>query len=116
MEKGNSITDIKAIGITNQRETALVWDKFTGKPLYNAIVWCDARTHDLVHELNTKSELGVNVLKEVCGLPISTYFSAVKFKWLLDNVPEVKEAHEKETILFGNVDTWLIYVSLPSIN
>ncbi|CAI2170805.1 3279_t:CDS:2 [Funneliformis geosporum] len=113
---GNAITDIKAIGITNQRETTLVWDKQTGKPLCNAIVWCDVRTHDLVHELTAKSELGANALKEVCGLPLSTYFSAVKLKWLLENVPAVKEAHENDTILMGNVDTWLIYNLTGGIN
>ncbi|RGB28354.1 hypothetical protein C1646_629688 [Rhizophagus diaphanus] len=107
IDKGYSVTDIKAIGVTNQRETTIVWDKFTGKHLCNAIVWCDARTHHLVHDLNSKH--GTNALKELCGLPISTYFSAVKLKWLLENVPTVKEAHEKETMIFGNVDTWLIY-------
>jgi glycerol kinase len=114
--KGYSVSDIKAVGITNQRETTVVWDKFTGKPLHNAIVWSDVRTQNLVHELNNKSELGANALREICGLPISTYFSAVKFKWLLENKPEIKEAHEKETLLFGNIDTWLIYVSFPQLN
>ncbi|CAG8589281.1 8024_t:CDS:2, partial [Acaulospora morrowiae] len=108
-EKGHSVHDIKAIGITNQRETTLVWDKVTGKPLYNAIVWCDIRTHELVHKLNGKSSLGKDVLKEVCGLPITTYFSAVKLRWLIDNVPEVEYAHDNGTLMFGNVDTWLIW-------
>ncbi|CAG8444159.1 9160_t:CDS:2 [Diversispora eburnea] len=109
IKKGYSVNDIKAIGITNQRETTLVWDKVTGKSLYNAIVWCDIRTHDLVHELNSKSPLGAEVLKELCGLPITTYFSALKLKWLLDNDSKVKEAHDKGTLMFGNVDTWLIW-------
>lgn len=113
IDKGYSVTDIKAIGVTNQRETTIVWDKFTGKHLCNAIVWCDARTHHLVHDLNSKH--GTNALKELCGLPISTYFSAVKLKWLLENVSTVKEAHEKETMIFGNVDTWLIYVSFHNL-
>nr|CAG8489326.1 6585_t:CDS:2 [Entrophospora candida]CAG8621079.1 6412_t:CDS:2 [Entrophospora candida] len=106
---GYSFSDIKAIGITNQRETTLAWDKTTGKPLYNAIVWPDVRTHDLVHRLNKISSLGSKVLNDICGLPITTYFSALKLKWMLENVPEVKEAHDNDNLLFGTVDTWLIW-------
>ncbi|CAG8463805.1 2628_t:CDS:2 [Ambispora gerdemannii] len=108
-ELGHSVKDIKAIGITSQRETTLVWDRLTGKALYNAIVWCDTRTHDLVHQLNKISPLGADVLKETCGLPITTYFSALKLKWMLDNVPAVKEAYDKDNLLFGTVDSWLIW-------
>ncbi|CAG8457446.1 14683_t:CDS:2 [Acaulospora colombiana] len=107
--KGHSVSDIKAIGITNQRETTLVWDKVTGKPLYNAVVWCDIRTHELVHQLNAKSPLGKDVLKKTCGLPITTYFSAVKLRWLLDNILVVKDAYDNGTLMFGNIDTWLIW-------
>ncbi|CAG8520348.1 2139_t:CDS:2 [Ambispora leptoticha] len=106
---GHSVKDIKAVGITNQRETTLAWDRLTGKALYNAIVWCDTRTHDLVHRLNKNSSLGADALKETCGLPITTYFSALKLKWMLENVPAVKEAHDKDNLLFGTVDSWLIW-------
>ncbi|KAG9294803.1 hypothetical protein G9A89_008495 [Geosiphon pyriformis] len=108
-QAGHKINDIKAIGITNQRETTVVWDRITGKPLYNAIVWSDTRTHDLVHRLNKTTSFGAKALKEKCGLPITTYFSALKLKWMLENVAVVKEAHDKETLLFGTIDSWLIW-------
>ncbi|KAF9581941.1 Glycerol kinase, partial [Lunasporangiospora selenospora] len=107
--QGNNVRDLKGVGITNQRETAVVWDKNTGKPLYNAIVWSDARTADIVRRMSNASEKGADAIKEVCGLPITTYFSAVKLRWMLENVPEVKEAHDNGTMLFGTVDSWLIY-------
>ncbi|XP_076800358.1 glycerol kinase-like isoform X2 [Clavelina lepadiformis] len=101
---------IKAIGITNQRETTVIWDKHTGKPLHNAIVWCDNRTQSTVEQLVAKTpNKSQDYLKKYCGLPISTYFSAVKIRWLLDNVPEVREAVNDGTALFGTVDTWLIW-------
>lgn len=107
----NAIELIKAIGITNQRETTCVWDKRTGKPLHRAIVWLDVRTRDLVHALTEKTpSKSANHFMKKCGLPISTYFSAVKLKWLIDNVPVVKEAHENDTLAFGTVDSWLLYV------
>ncbi|KAG0312380.1 Glycerol kinase [Dissophora globulifera] len=107
--QGNDIKQLKGIGITNQRETTVVWDRNTGKPLHNAIVWSDTRTGDVVHELCESSEKGANAVKDICGLPITTYFSAVKLRWLLDNSKEVKEAQDNGTLMFGTVDSWLIY-------
>lgn len=109
---GGSVSDIAAIGITNQRESTLVWDKLTGKPLHNLIVWQDMRTASTVDQLlnnvPNKSK-NKNYLKPLCGLPISTYFSAVKLKWLQDNVQIVKKAMAEDRCLFGTVDTWLIW-------
>lgn len=99
----------KAVGICNQRETTLVWDRKTGEPLYNAIVWSDTRTDNLVKEL-LKKQQDLNV-QELCGLPIHNYFSAVKLKWLIERVPKVKQAVEKRRAMFGTVDTWLIWVN-----
>ncbi|XP_056882479.1 glycerol kinase isoform X2 [Takifugu flavidus] len=104
------ITNIKAIGVTNQRETTLVWDKETGEPLYNAIVWLDLRTQSTVERLINKTPgRNKNHLKHRTGLPISTYFSAVKLRWLMDNVEEVREAVESHRAMFGTVDSWLIW-------
>uniref|UniRef100_H3CY30 glycerol kinase n=1 Tax=Tetraodon nigroviridis TaxID=99883 RepID=H3CY30_TETNG len=104
------ITNIKAIGVTNQRETTLVWDKETGEPLYNAIVWLDLRTQSTVERLINKTPgRNKNHLKHRTGLPISTYFSAVKLRWLMDNVDEVREAVESHRAMFGTVDSWLIW-------
>nr|XP_023687560.1 glycerol kinase [Paramormyrops kingsleyae] len=104
------ISNIKAIGVTNQRETTLIWDKMTGEPLYNAIVWLDLRTQSTVERLISKTPgRNKNHLKHKTGLPISTYFSAVKLRWLLDNVPEVREAVQSDRAMFGTVDSWLIW-------
>ncbi|XP_026792047.2 glycerol kinase isoform X1 [Pangasianodon hypophthalmus] len=104
------ITTIKAIGVTNQRETTLVWDKETGEPLYNAIVWLDLRTQSTVEHLIEKTPgKNKNHLKHKTGLPISTYFSAVKLRWLMDNVVEVDEAVRSHRAMFGTVDSWLIW-------
>uniref|UniRef100_A0A0P4WJA2 Probable glycerol kinase n=1 Tax=Scylla olivacea TaxID=85551 RepID=A0A0P4WJA2_SCYOL len=102
--------DIKAVGITNQRETTVVWDRTTGLPLCNAIVWLDARTASTVEAI-LKETPGQNkdYLKDLCGLPISTYFSALKLRWLLDNLPEVQEAAAQGNLLFGTVDSWLLW-------
>ncbi|XP_001603134.1 glycerol kinase-like isoform X1 [Nasonia vitripennis] len=102
--------DIVAIGITNQRETTIVWDTKTGKPLYNAIVWMDMRTTSIIDELLKKvRNQNKNYLKSLCGLPISPYFSALKMKWLMDNVSEVQEAIKENRCMFGTVDSWLIW-------
>lgn len=106
-DKGYSAKNIRSIGITNQRETTVVWDKTTGEPLYNAVVWPDTRTTSLVREL--KSRPGADDIREMCGLPLSTYPSSVKLMWLIDNVPAVKEAYEESRLAFGTVDSWLIY-------
>ncbi|KAM9836239.1 glycerol kinase 3-like [Aulostomus maculatus] len=104
------ISNIKAIGVTNQRETTLVWDKETGEPLYNAIVWLDLRTQSTVEGLINKTPgRNKNHLKHKTGLPISTYFSAVKLRWLMDNVDKVREAVASHRAMFGTVDSWLIW-------
>ncbi|TKS67530.1 Glycerol kinase [Collichthys lucidus] len=104
------ISNIKAVGVTNQRETTLVWDKETGEPLYNAIVWLDLRTQSTVERLINKAPgRNKNHLKHKTGLPISTYFSAVKLRWLLDNVEEVQQAVLSERAMFGTVDSWIIW-------
>ncbi|EQK99521.1 glycerol kinase [Ophiocordyceps sinensis CO18] len=105
--QGHSREQIVAVGITNQRETTLVWDRKTGKALHNAIVWTDMRAQDLVRRL--KSRIGSGELTRRCGLPLSTYPSVSKFLWLLENVPAVKEAYDAGTLAFGTVDTWLAY-------
>ncbi|XP_076854548.1 glycerol kinase-like isoform X1 [Brachyhypopomus gauderio] len=104
------VSNIKAIGVTNQRETTVVWDKETGEPLYNAIVWLDLRTQSTVEKLIEKTpDKNKNHLKDKTGLPISTYFSAVKLRWLIDNAVEVTDALHTGRALFGTVDTWLIW-------
>uniref|UniRef100_A0A8C2FHK4 Probable glycerol kinase n=1 Tax=Cyprinus carpio TaxID=7962 RepID=A0A8C2FHK4_CYPCA len=102
------ISNIKAVGVTNQRETTLVWDKETGEPLYNAIVWLDLRTQSTVERLINKTP-GRNKNHLKTGLPISTYFSAVKLRWLMDNVEKVHEAVLSHRAMFGTVDSWLIW-------
>ncbi|XP_076680792.1 glycerol kinase 3 isoform X3 [Andrena cerasifolii] len=103
-------SDIVAIGITNQRETTVVWDSVTGEPLYNAIVWMDMRTTSIVDDILKKiRNRNKNYLKPLCGLPISPYFSALKLKWLLENVPRVREALSQKRCMFGTVDSWLIW-------
>ena len=110
---GGDPKDIAAIGVTNQRETTIVWDRKTGAPLYNAIVWCDNRTKTTVSKLLEKvpdKQNSQNYLKPKCGLPLSTYFSAVKLRWLLDNSPEVIDAvNNGKDAMFGTVDSWLIW-------
>ncbi|KAI3534341.1 glycerol kinase [Colletotrichum abscissum] len=105
--QGHSREQIKAVGITNQRETTVLWDTTTGKALYNAIVWTDTRTKDLVRRL--KQRLGASELTQRCGLPLSTYPSVGKLLWLLENSPEVKDAYERGVLAFGTIDTWLVY-------
>jgi glycerol kinase len=100
-------TDLAAVGITNQRETTVVWDKTTGKPVYNAIVWQDTRTQAIVDEL-AGSE-GANKYKAIVGLPLATYFSGPKVKWILDNVEGAREAAERGDLLFGNTDAWVLW-------
>ncbi|MCR5042518.1 MAG: glycerol kinase GlpK [Clostridia bacterium] len=99
--------DIAAIGVTNQRETTILWDKTTGKPVYNAIVWQCRRTADIASQL-VRDGL-TDMVKEKTGLIIDAYFSATKIKWILDNVPEARELADKGQLLFGTVDTWLIW-------
>ena len=96
-----------AIGITNQRETTVVWNRKSGRPYYNAIVWQDTRTDRIVGELERSGRGGAIRLK--AGLPPATYFSAGKIRWILENVPEVRRAAGDGEVLFGNIDTWLIW-------
>jgi glycerol kinase len=100
-------TDIAAIGITNQRETAVVWNRLTGQPYHNAIVWQDTRTDTLCNQL--AREGGQDRFRTQTGLPLATYFSGPKIRWILDNVPGVREDAEKGLALFGNLDTWVIW-------
>ncbi|KAG1327870.1 glycerol kinase [Cocos nucifera] len=100
---------VKAIGLTNQRETTVMWSKSTGRPLYNAIVWMDARTSSICKRLEKELSGGRNHFVETCGLPISTYFSALKILWLMENVEAVREAIRSGDALFGTIDTWLIW-------
>ncbi len=99
--------DIAAVGITNQRETAVVWDRNTGKPVYNAIVWQDTRTQKIVDEL--AADGGVERFKEKVGLPLATYFSGTKIKWILDNVDGAREKADAGDLLFGNTDSWVTW-------
>lgn len=99
--------DIAAIGITNQRETTVVWDKNTGIPVYNAIVWQCRRTADYCDEL--KKAGYTDMIKDKTGLLIDPYFSATKLRWILDNVPDARNQAEKGNLLFGTIETWLIW-------
>lgn len=100
-------SNIAAIGITNQRETTIVWDRKTGDPIYNAIVWQDRRTSEYCDQL--KNEGYLSVIKDKTGLIIDAYFSATKIKWMLDNVPGAREKAVKGELAFGTVDSWLVW-------
>jgi glycerol kinase len=104
---GVSATDIAAVGITNQRETTVVWEAATGRPIANAIVWQDTRTDKLVENLG--GEVGQDRFREACGLPLATYFSGPKVRWLLDQTPGARAAAERGELLFGTIDAWLIW-------
>ncbi|XP_029414298.1 glycerol kinase isoform X1 [Nannospalax galili] len=138
------ISNIKAIGVSNQRETTVVWDKLTGEPLYNAVaapvspgssvpvavvpsgssvpaagtssVWLDLRTQSTVENLSKRIPGNNNFVKSKTGLPLSTYFSAVKLRWLLDNVRKVQKAVEENRALFGTIDSWLIWSLTGGVN
>ena len=101
------IKDIKSVGITNQRETTIAWSKSTGKPFYNALVWQDTRTQDICDEIIKNNKLKSEFKKT--GLPIATYFSLSKIIWLMKNVSDIKKALENNDVIFGTVDSWLIY-------
>ncbi|MFZ5878546.1 MAG: glycerol kinase GlpK [Chloroflexota bacterium] len=112
---GCDVSDVAAIGVTNQRETTLVWEKETGRPIYNAIVWQDTRTDEICNELakgggaSTSLSTGQDRLRAKTGLPLATYFSGPKIKWILDHVEGARERAERGELLFGNMDTWLIW-------
>ena len=103
IEKGT----ISAIGVTNQRETSIIWDKFTGKPFYNAIVWQDTRTKELCDKLASSGNK--DRFRDKVGLPLATYFSGPKIKWLIENIDGVRDAALSGQALFGNIDSWLIW-------
>ncbi len=106
-KSGIEASEIAAIGITNQRETTILWDKETGRPVYNAIVWQCRRTADICEELKARGLS--DYVRKTTGLVIDAYFSGTKIKWILDNVPGLRERAEKGEILFGTVDTWLVW-------
>src|SRR5690625_7077446 len=99
--------DIASIGITNQRETTVVWDQTTGKPVYNALVWQSRQTEDICEELRADGH--EETFRKKTGLLIDPYFSGTKVKWIIDNVDGAKEKAEKGDLLFGTIDSWLIY-------
>jgi glycerol kinase len=108
LAKGNiSATEIAAVGITNQRETTVVWNKKTGKPIFNAIVWQDTRTDTIIGKLARSG--GQDRFRKKTGLPLATYFSGPKTKWILDNVEGAKARAKNGELLFGNIDTWIIW-------
>jgi glycerol kinase len=106
-QKGLSASDLAACGITNQRETAVVWDRRTGRPYYNAIVWQDTRTDRIASALEREGK--GDVIRQKAGLPPATYFSAGKVQWILENVDGVREAAERGDAVFGNTDSWLTW-------
>ena len=107
VQGGIAASDLAAVGITNQRETAIVWDRATGDPLFNAIVWQDTRTDTICHAL--AREGGQDRLRAQTGLPLATYFAGPKVRWILDNVPGVRERAERGDALFGTVDSYLVW-------
>ena len=102
------VSEIAAIGITNQRETTILWDKATGEPIYNAIVWQCRRTADICEKLKEDKDF-VEYVRDNTGLVMDAYFSATKIKWILDNVEGARDRAERGEILFGTVDTWLLW-------
>ena len=106
-KSGADVADIAAIGITNQRETTVVWERETGRPVYNAVVWQDTRTDAICNELARDG--GQDRFRAKTGLPLATYFSGPKIKWILDNVPGTRQRAKKGELLFGNMDTWVIW-------
>lgn len=106
-QAGASKDDIAALGITNQRETTVVWDRNTGEPVHNALVWQDTRTDKIVDELSADG--GQARFQEQVGLPLATYFSGPKVRWILDNVDGARDRAEAGDLVFGNMDTWLIW-------
>jgi glycerol kinase len=106
-KSGVEVADIASIGITNQRETTVVWERQTGRPVYNAIVWQDTRTDAICNELARDG--GQDRFRARTGLPLATYFSGPKIKWILDNIPGTRQRAEKGELLFGNMDSWVLW-------
>ena len=111
---GATTADIAAVGVTNQRETTVVWNKKTGKPYYNAIVWQDTRTDKICNALSADG--GQDRFRSHVGLPLATYFSGPKIRWVLDNVDGVRAAAERGEAIFGNIDTWVIWNLTGGVN
>src|ERR1700744_2530927 len=111
---GANLDDIAALGITNQRETALVWDRNTGEPVHNALVWQDTRTDKIVDELSADG--GQDRFRETVGLRLATYFSGPKVRWILDNVDGAQAKADSGGLVFGNMDTWLIWTLTGGTN
>ncbi|TJZ43549.1 glycerol kinase GlpK [Streptomyces piniterrae] len=111
---GITAADVKAIGITNQRETTVLWDKNTGEPVHNAIVWQDTRTDALCKELGRN--VGQDRFRRETGLPLASYFAGPKIRWLLDNVEGLRERAERGEILFGTMDSWVIWNLTGGVN
>lgn len=107
-QTGITPEEIAAVGITNQRETTILWDKATGRPVYNAIVWQCRRTAKLCEQIKEDPDLTAYI-KEKTGLLVDAYFSATKIKWILDHVPGVREKARRGEVLFGTVDSWLVW-------
>ncbi len=108
MQRANATArDVAAVGITNQRETTVAWDRATGTPYHNAIVWQDTRTQDVCDQLARDG--GVDRFRERVGLPLATYFSATKMRWMLDHVPTLRDAAKAGRALFGTIDSWLLW-------
>jgi glycerol kinase len=115
LEKGSlSKENIAAIGITNQRETTLVWDRHSGEPVYNAVVWQDTRTDKICNAL--AEEGGQDRFRARVGLPLATYFAGPKIKWILDHVEGARERAEKGDLLFGTIDTWVVWNLTGGVN
>jgi glycerol kinase len=106
---GLSASDLAAVGVTNQRETTLVWDRRTGRPVHNAIVWQDTRTDRICDELSASESGGQDRFRARTGLPVATYFSGPKIKWILDNVEGTRERADAGDLIFGTIDTWCIW-------
>jgi glycerol kinase len=101
------LSDLAAVGVTNQRETTVVWDRSTGQPVHNAIVWQDTRTDQICNDLSADG--GQDRFRSKTGLPIATYFSGPKIKWILDNIDGIRAKAESGEVVFGNIDTWVIW-------
>jgi glycerol kinase len=115
LQKGSlSGKDIAAIGITNQRETTLVWDRHSGQPVYNAVVWQDTRTDAICNQLARKG--GQDRFRDQVGLPLATYFSGPKVQWILDHVEDARQLAENGDLLFGTIDTWLVWNLTGGVN
>ncbi|CAM4119418.1 glycerol kinase GlpK [Nocardia ninae] len=106
-DSGITADQVAALGIANQRETTVVWDRRTGTPIRRAIVWQDTRTEELVRDFEEKP--GAQRIREICGLPLATYFAAPRLRWLLDTIPGLRDRAERGEVLFGTMETWLIW-------